>query len=252
MISSIGKIVNDRLLSLGAEPLNEVVFYRQIENMNSRLQNVDIVDQREARRVYWLTFQAQQKSHEKFEQALVELEMARPPTDEEEREREGYVVIHENQLDRIVTYDECNISSDGSDQGRGGRPACTHSNPALPESGKPAPKSGKTWTMMVAVTLGCEAFPIYLMGTSNANAPKFSGEFLARVPQIQGKFGFEQERFFDIPFTKNPKGGMNGECHREWSQFLRMFYPTAGTAEEMSLCTVASDSKFSFSFVDCR
>jgi hypothetical protein len=55
----------------------------------------------------------------------------------------------------------------------------------------------------------------------------YSGEFLAFLPQIEGYFGFGIKKSFDVPFTKNPKGGMNAESHREWARELRTYYPTA-------------------------
>jgi hypothetical protein len=70
--------------------------------------------------------------------ACVELGFARLPVDHKEQEREGHVVFFDGQLARILGYDEFNLSLDGSERGKGGRPACTHTNPDLPEAGKPA------------------------------------------------------------------------------------------------------------------
>lgn len=47
------------------------------------------------------------------------------------------------------------------------------------------------------------------------------------MPQCKGFFGFDNEHAFDVPFTKNPKGGMNAESHREWARELRSYYPKA-------------------------
>jgi hypothetical protein len=193
---------------------------------HSQLQDVTKVDEREARRVNWLTFKAQEQSHEQFEKAVVALGFARMPKDDEEREREGYVIFHEGQLHRIVVYDEYSLSSDGSDQGRGGRPAVTHSNPALPEAGKPTAKSGKVITVMQGTTLGGEALPPYIMDKSSAKVPKASLSFIASMPQIKGRFGFQEDRYFDVPFTMNEKGGMNSEAHRYVSGDVCSCYPT--------------------------
>lgn len=173
------------------------------------MQGVDVTKGREANRVRWVTFRAQQQSHEAFERDCVELEFARMPNDEKEQEQEGHVVFHGGQLDRIVTYDEFSVSADGSDQGRGGRPAMTHTNPSLPEAGKPAQKSGKTFTVCQGVTMGGEALPPLVMMKSDAKVPKVPGEFLASLPQIRAQYGFPKERYFDVPFTRNLKGGMN-------------------------------------------
>jgi hypothetical protein len=121
----------------------------------------------------------QKKSHEQFEAGRLEYGFAREPVNDKEQDTKGYGVINKEQLHRIIVSNECNISSDGSNQGRGGQPACSHSNSSLPESGKPAPKLGKTWTFLCAINLAGKALGTLLIGTSDAKAPKESGEFLA-------------------------------------------------------------------------
>jgi hypothetical protein len=71
---------------------------------------------------------------------------------------------------------------------------------------------------MCADNLAGKALGTLLIGTSDAKAPKVSDEFLARCPQICGQFGYTSKHAFDITFTKNPKGGMNSDAHRDWAQ----------------------------------
>jgi hypothetical protein len=85
----------------------------------------------------------------------------------------------------------------------------THTNPSLPEAGNPAQKLGKSLTVMQGATLRGKALPSYLMMKLDAKVPKVSSTFLLSIPQICAQLGFPKECYFDVPFTKNPKGGMN-------------------------------------------
>jgi hypothetical protein len=106
-----------------------------------------------------------------FEDTCVKLGFARLPVNKEEREREGHIVFFEGQLARILGYDKVNLSFDGSERGKGGHPACTHTNRDLPEAGKPAPKSGMSMSLMVGSTFKGEALLPYLIIKSDAELP---------------------------------------------------------------------------------
>lgn len=138
LISMVGTIVNECLESRGETSLNEISFFNRIQKFNryvremyvfaleccmltfslpgrcSQFQDVEKIDPREARRVGWLRYQAQVQNHEQMEEALVYLGFARLPSDDDEREEKGYVVLYDGQLDRIVVYDEYNLVRPGN------------------------------------------------------------------------------------------------------------------------------------------
>jgi hypothetical protein len=69
--------------------------------------------------------------------------------------------------------------------------------------------------------------------------PKASLSFIASMPQIKGRFGFQEDRYFDVPFTMHEKGGMNSEAHRLWHQHLRTYFPDAADAPRQRVITKA-------------
>ena len=102
-------------------------------------------------------------------------------------------MFFEGQLSRILGCGEFNRSFDGSERGEGGRPAYTHTNPNLPEAGKPATKSGKSMSIMTGVTFEGEPLPPYFMIKSDAELPRFQQKF-ATLPQIEARHGYPDRR----------------------------------------------------------
>lgn len=228
LISIVEDIVNDCLKRRGLEPLNGIKFYSKIQEHNSAKQDVIKVDPRDALRVLWLTYHNQKRNHEKFEEACVELGLARMPADEKERQSEGHVIFGDNQLSRILIYDEMPFHLDGMDQEISGRPAQSHSDPRLPETGEPGQKSGTTMTFMLGGNLALEAFPPYPMIPSSAKNPNCPVEYLRSLPQVEAQFGYPGRRHFDASWTFNEKGGMNNDAFCKWyCEVLMRYYPDA-------------------------
>lgn len=227
--SLVEDIVNEGLEKRGVEPVNGRTLNNWIQQRNSDLQNVTIVDTRQAIRVKWLTYRNQKMNHEKFEEWVVELGMARWPADEEERQQEGFVVFDDpNQMARIIIYDEMPFHLDGVDQERGGRPGQVHTNPDLPEAGEPGQNSGTTMTVMIGGNMADEAFPLYFMIPSKAKNPKVLLEHLRTLPQVRAQYGYPVPKYFDTGWTFNKKGGMNSEAFRKWyCEELKSYYPDA-------------------------
>ncbi len=78
----------------------------------------------------------------------------------------GEVLFTEEQMRRIINVDETNFSLDGSDGGRGGRPAntITISNAARPGTGQN--KSSISSSLMHGSNAAGESMPIHIMFAS--------------------------------------------------------------------------------------
>jgi hypothetical protein len=56
LISLCGPIVNEKIIDKGRTELNEIHFNERIQQLNSRMQDLEVIDSRDALRVRWLTF----------------------------------------------------------------------------------------------------------------------------------------------------------------------------------------------------
>ena len=92
-ISLLGRIVNGLREQNGEKKMNEISLYGRILKANSLIQDQAVPDTREANRHQWLTFHNHDRNHQRFEEATVDLGIARPPVNDEEKEREGNVVF---------------------------------------------------------------------------------------------------------------------------------------------------------------
>jgi hypothetical protein len=229
LCSLIGQIVNEKKERDGDEPLNDRWLHERVKRRNANVQNVRIVDKREALRVKWVTYRTQLLHHENFEKFVVEKEFARLPESKEEEGREGYVVYHEGQESRFVNFDECQLTLDGTDERAGGRPGSTASHVNVPECGASSNKSAGKCTLMMGIA-GDEALPPFFIFPSKAktNDPKLQWSILDPLPQVHAQYGYKQKRYFDVPFACNEKGGMDSKTFKAWSErCLRTYFPDA-------------------------
>lgn len=231
MTSTVGVIVNEVLANnIGscAQLTDDHAFMRRVEQRNSTRQDVAVVEGRDSRRMAFLTYHAQMSNHQRFEDTCCKLGFARQPVSEEERSEQGFVVFYERAFPRILQFDEMNLSLDCIEEIRGGRPASSHTNPDLPDGGKPKGKSGKTCTLMMGCNFACEALPPYFMFPSDAREPTVNSELMLAFPQVQGQYGWDAPRAFNVQFTKNKKGGMNANAFYNWFRdCIKLLYPDA-------------------------
>jgi hypothetical protein len=243
LCSLIGQIVNDKIERDGGEPLNDRWLHERVKKRNANVQNVTIVDKREALRVKWVTYQTQLLHHINFEKFVVEKQFARLPNSEEEQAQEGHVVYFEGQESRFINFDECQLTLDGTDESAGGRPASTASHTNVPECGASSNKSAKKCTLMMGIA-GDEALPPFFIYPSMAktSAPRLQWEILLPLPQIHAQYGYKGKKHFDVPFACNEKGGMDAHTFKAWAERCLFTYFPDAADEPGKRCIAKSDS----------
>lgn len=150
---------------------------------------------------------------------------ARWPKDEKERQEHGFVVYHPGVEHRMIQADEFAVSLSGSEEGKGGRPAQTHSNPNLPEAGKPVQQSSVMATVMVAFTFGCEPIPPLFILPSKAKQPRINVKMIQNCPYLDVQLGMKGKHPCPPEFAYNRKAGMNGEFFKVWADHLKRYWP---------------------------
>lgn len=198
------------------EPIGAVNFFRRIEMENCRRQTSQRPDRREAIRVKWLTYQCQKKNYERWEETAVELGFARYPRDGEDSNGQ-FIIWHEGQEHRVLNFDEMSLDLDISSTQAGGRPSNVPAANGVAGEGEAAQKSSEKVTCIFGMTFAGDPLPPYFQFPTKATDPdryKLQCKLLASFPQIKGKFGYPVERYFDVDFGMNPKGGMTKETLR--------------------------------------
>ena len=107
----------------------------------------------EARRIQWMTAKNLSMWFDNWAHDLVELGFATMLSDT------GNVHIADDQLGRIINFDETCLSLDGSNGNRGGRPEVVFYNPLLQLTGRATSKSALTLTMITGSSASGEALP---------------------------------------------------------------------------------------------
>jgi hypothetical protein len=208
--SLVGEIVNAKREAVGLDPLGAANFFRRIELRNSRKQTLEPPDKREMTRVRWLTYQAQEKNYQRWEETLVDLGFAREATDFE-RSTGKYVIFLQGQESRIVNLDEMSISLDASSTQGGGRPSQVPEANGVQGSGEAAPKSSNKVTGIFGMNFADEVLPAYLQFPTKAKTEdryRLKAQILSGFRQVKGRFGYPEGRYhwFDVGFGMNPKG----------------------------------------------
>jgi hypothetical protein len=211
--SLLGTIVNHFMMEKWQKEMHVPAFYKRIQIFNSSMQVYSVMDPRASIRVQWLKYDIQLKNYQAWERILVERGYARMPENEMEREEKGHVVFYPGQERRIVNFDEMKLTLDGTDESAGGRPATTPSFPGIPESGKAVDKNDNKCTIMMGIA-GNEPLPpliIFTCNTKNVEKRKLNFKALTGFKQVYAQYGYEEARWHDCSFARNPKGGMNKE-----------------------------------------
>ena len=191
LASLIQTVVDEKRNAEGLDGIHGVTFFERIQKKNSTsCELASTADKRELLRTLWLTFDQQEKHYKNWENFVVEKGFARLPFDNDEREREGYVVFYSEQLSRITHIDEMGFSFDGSKNGVGGRPEATFDNPEITSGGLPIQKSSLKVSILFGSTYDHQILPPLIVIPTRAKNPSISVSILQRLHQIQGKFGY--------------------------------------------------------------
>ena len=116
---------------------------------------------------------------------LVELGFATKLNDD------GEIHIPDDQLGRIINFDETCLSLDGSGK-RGGRPDVIFYNPLLPQTGRPTSKSALTTTMITGSNALGEALPPHFQFQTAAQSietQRIRLDTAIYFPNVMCKFG---------------------------------------------------------------
>ena len=103
------------------------------------------------------------------------------------------------------------MNLDGSANNIGGCPEHEISNPDLPKVGQADFKSSLKGTYHLGITFGDEALPPLFVLMSKAKNPSISGTLVSRLKQIEGKFGHENQKWFDPLVAFSEKGGVTSD-----------------------------------------
>ncbi|CAB9531097.1 unknown protein [Seminavis robusta] len=229
--SIVGEILNDKRKSEGLPAMNDARFYRRIEEEICHLQDLTKADSRESLRVLWLTYKTQLRHYENWEKHAVDLGFARELTADERPNEDGYIVWHKKRLSHVLQFDEMNLALEGTDATIGGResliPSVTRAG--IKDGGQAAEKNGASMTIMFGVNFAGEVLPplfIFPTGATDKKNYKLKADFAATLPQLKATYGFNTERYHNVPFAVNPKGGMTKEMLSEFfSRCIIPLYP---------------------------
>jgi hypothetical protein len=133
---------------------------------------------------------------------------------------DGKVTISNEQLYFIINFDETCLSFDGSEGNREGPPQMTLHDPRLPYNGKRANKDSLTATWVCGSNAAGEALPPHFQFQTKATTDKgerICNKVFGHVRRVKGKFGYNNEKSFDVTFGLNTKGGMD-DC--EFRQYV--------------------------------
>ena len=102
------------------------------------------------------------------------------------RTDQGEVIFSETQKRRIINIDETNLSLDGSDGGRGGRPACSITIKHCQRPGTAQNKAGLSSSLMCGSNAAGEAMPLHVMFSSKAEEENMAVKlsWIAGLPSV--------------------------------------------------------------------
>ena len=224
-ISLVGAVVNSKY------DHDDTVFYRRITQDNARMNNVGACDQQDARRVRWLTYQAQEQHYKNWEHFVVDNGFAKWPMNDQERKAHGNVIFQDTS--KILQPDEMAFTLNGEDEHAGGRPSLVYTVHSIPDAGEPVLRSSLKCTILACVTFADEAIPpLIIFPTSAKDKVKVNPAMLQGFQQICGQWGFNRtQNFVDATIAYTPKGGMTSELWAKWSlQVLVKIFPDASPA----------------------
>ena len=168
----------------------------------------------EDRRVRWTTEGNLQLWFDTWEQFVVEYGFATINSN-------GEVIFDDRMKARIANLDETNLSLDGSNSNRGGRPTATYYDVRFPQLGKSTSKSALSTTMITGSTAAGEALPPHFQfqtSSQSAENESIRIEMIRYMLDVRGTFGHDEEQCFPISIGLNNKGGMDNE---EFFEYLK-------------------------------
>jgi hypothetical protein len=160
----------------------------------------------EDRRIEWTTYKNLDMWFENWISNLVKLGFATKLNDGDE------IYINDEQMARIMNFDETCCSLDGGASTRGGRPEVTFYNLHLPQLGIGTSKSALTTTLITESSAAGEAIPPHFQYPTMAkieDPQKLRMEIAMYGPDILCKFGVEKAEYLGILYGMNEKGGMD-------------------------------------------
>ena len=192
--------------AMGIETNSNKLYYRIVRDtaMDMKAAKHNNV---EDRRVQWTTYKNLKLWFENWGKDLVELGFAH-------YDEHGGVVIPEDQLHRILNFDETCLSHDGSNGARGGRPEVFLYDPRLPLPGKRTSKCSITTTMITGSTASGEALPPHFQFQTTAKSDETQRiriDVADLYQKVVMSLGSGEEHEFDCTFGMNAKGGMDEE-----------------------------------------
>ena len=225
-MSLLGNIVNTKHRNDGEAEQNIVNLYRYIEEYNSNDQNIMVIDPCDSNRVKWLKKHIYEQHFKQWEKVLIEEGFGREPIDDNEQKLHGNVIFH-NGPDSIeyVNLDEVKITFDQGSENAGGQPACTPSNPKLPDPSTSGNKSDLGFTAVMCCIGNKAAPPLLIFPTHAKKEVHVKAKMFESFKQIHGKYGYSQARYFDPYIAYGPKGSMTGEIFESYMAFIASLFP---------------------------
>ena len=190
--------------AMGFEASSNKLYYRVIRDTATDMKAVK-VNNVEDRRVQWTTHKNLKLWFENWGKDLVELGFAH-------HDKHGKVIIPDDQLHRILNFDETCLSHDGSNGARGGRPEVFIYDPRLPLPGKRTSKCSSTTTMITGSTAAGEALPPHFQFQTSAKSDETQRIWIdvaGLYPKVVMTSGTGTKHELDCTFGLNAKGGMD-------------------------------------------
>jgi hypothetical protein len=164
----------------------------------------------EMKRQIWTTFSNLNDWFDAWERFLVTYGFASEIID---TDGVKLITFTDNQKRHIINIDETNMSLDGSDGGRGGRPACTITIKLCNRPGTAQNKTNVSSSLMCGSNAAGESMPLHIMFSSDAkdelNYAVYAA-WIVSLPRVTGRFGHDEEKSFTASLTTNENGGTDG------------------------------------------
>ncbi len=160
----------------------------------------------EARRIQWTKRKYLLMWFNTWEANLIKLGFAK------RSDVDGQIEIPDDQLVRILNFDETCPSLDGSGSAAGGQPSAIFYNPKLPLVGRATSKSALTTTMITGSNAVGEAIPPHFQFSTSAKSAdmmRIRLEMAEFFPNLPCRFGRPAVEEIVISIGMNEKGGMD-------------------------------------------
>ena len=193
--------------------------FKKFKKDHASILDVSKEQVREMRRLIWCTPGNLQDCFDEWEGFVITNGFAT-------RNETGDVIFTEDQKRRIINIDETNLSLDGSDGGRGGRPSYSISIKGCQRPGTGQNKSGLSSSLMCGSNAAGEPMPLHIMFSSSASHEEnysVNPAWLVGLPRVAAKFGHDEVQCFPPTVTTNEKGGTDA---RVLAQVLKRYILT--------------------------